>query len=156
MVSRNFQIILIPSFTENSVTRIYVFPVSEHVSSFWTWYNEIYSRLVNLFLWMCGNQNIFKYLSHPMMIHVHHIIWVVSWKQIANFVSICEHAALTVANDANDANAKKARYKIKITDSAPILYNAALLVSWKWSSKDCCSFNCNSRLPNWNICYFPE
>lgn len=56
---------------------------------------------------MSGNQNIFKYLSHPMMIHVHHIIWVVSWKQIANFVLICEQAALTVANYANDANGKK-------------------------------------------------
>lgn len=67
-------------------------------------------------------QNILKYLSHPMMIHVHHIIWVVSWKQIANFILICEQAALAVANDANDANGKNAHYKIKITDSIPIFY----------------------------------
>lgn len=57
-----------------------------------------------------------------MMIHVHHIIWVVSWKQIANFILICEQAALAVANDANDANGKNAHYKIKITDSIPIFY----------------------------------
>lgn len=57
-----------------------------------------------------------------MMIHVHHIIWIVSWKQIANFILICEQAALAVANDANDANGKNAHYKIKITDSIPIFY----------------------------------
>lgn len=30
------------------------------------------------------------------MIHVHHIIWVVSWKQIPNFVLICEQAVLVL------------------------------------------------------------
>lgn len=46
-----------------------------------------------------------------MMIYVLHdmqrIIWVVSWKQIVNFVLICEQATLAIANDADDANAKK-------------------------------------------------
>lgn len=41
-------------------------------------------------------QSILKYLSHPVMIHVHHIIWVVSWEQIANFVLICEQAVLVM------------------------------------------------------------
>lgn len=71
-----------------------------------------YSRVVNAFLQMNRNyQNIFKYLPHQMMIYVLHdmqrIIWVVSWKQIVNFVLICEQATLAIANDADDANAKK-------------------------------------------------
>lgn len=35
-----------------------------------------------------------------------HIIWVVSWKQIVNFVLTCEQTALAITNDADDANAK--------------------------------------------------
>lgn len=56
-------------------------------------------------------QNIFKYLPDQMMTYVlhdmQHIIWVVSWKQIVNFVLICEQVTLAIANDADDANAKK-------------------------------------------------
>lgn len=66
-----------------------------------------------------------------MMIHVHHIIWVVSWKQIANFVLICEQVALAIANDV-DANARIAHYKIKITDSIPILYFEIFLKQLYW------------------------
>lgn len=43
------------------------------------------------------------YVLHDMQ----RIIWVVSWKQIVNFVLICEQATLAIANDADDANAKK-------------------------------------------------
>lgn len=55
-------------------------------------------------------QNIFKYFPDQMMIYVlhdmQHIICVLGWKQIVNFVLICEQATLAIAND-DHANAKK-------------------------------------------------
>jgi len=56
-------------------------------------------------------QNILKYLPDQIMSSVlhnmQHIIWVVSWKQIVNFVLIFAQATLAIANDADDTNAKK-------------------------------------------------
>ena len=56
-------------------------------------------------------QNILKYLPDQIMSSVlhnmQHIIWVVSWKQIVNFVLIFAQATLAITNDADDTNAKK-------------------------------------------------